>query len=359
MSVWIVVGGQFGSEGKGKISAQITLEEEIDICIRCGGPNSGHSVVDSNGDTIALRQIPTGYLREKARLLIPAGGVIDLTVLKSELEFLRLDSCRVGIDRRAMTIADDDRVIERDIGLATRLSSTLSGVGSAVARRVLRSPDVLLAGEAAERHVWLKPFLTDVSSEANAAVRRGSKVLIEGTQGAGLSLYHSPYFPKATSRDTNAAGFLSEVGLSPLAVTQIVLVLRTFPIRVAGTQAGPLENELTWEELQAEAKYPYAIAEYTTVTGRLRRVGRFDLKQVERAVEINRPTKLAVNFLDYLAFGNRGVSTFEELTTSSRYFLRSLESQLSIPICYIGAGPSHKDSIRPSMKLNTREQRIS
>jgi adenylosuccinate synthase len=86
VSVWVVVGGQFGSEGKGKVSALITLQEEIDICIRCGGPNSGHSVVDEKGNTIALRQIPTGYLRGQTRLLIPAGGLIDLEVVRRKLK---------------------------------------------------------------------------------------------------------------------------------------------------------------------------------------------------------------------------------------------------------------------------------
>ena len=78
----------------------------------------------------------------------------------------------------------------------------------------------------------------------------GKKVLVEGTQGSGLSVYHSTFYPKATSRDTNAAGFISEVGLSPRLVSEIVLVFRTFPIRVAGVQAGPLRGPGHGEHLQ-------------------------------------------------------------------------------------------------------------
>ena len=74
MSLWVVVGGQFGGEGKGKISAFITRHEDIDVCIRCGGPNSGHSFVTDSGDTVLLRQLPTGYIRPQTRLLIPAGA---------------------------------------------------------------------------------------------------------------------------------------------------------------------------------------------------------------------------------------------------------------------------------------------
>ena len=90
MSVWVVVGGQFGSEGKGKISAIITLQEKIDICIRCGGPNSGHSFQGRNGEMVLLRQLPTGFLRPETRLLIPAGGLLDIDVLRYEVESLTL-----------------------------------------------------------------------------------------------------------------------------------------------------------------------------------------------------------------------------------------------------------------------------
>jgi adenylosuccinate synthase len=139
VSVWVVVGGQYGSEGKGKISAIITLQERIDICIRCGGPNSGHSFQKKNGDLVLLRQLPTGFVRPQTRLLIPAGGLVDLDVLRSEFETLGLDATRVGVDKNAMVISAADREEERRLGLGQRLSSTLCGVGAAVARRIANS----------------------------------------------------------------------------------------------------------------------------------------------------------------------------------------------------------------------------
>src|SRR6202521_6391354 len=104
MSLWVVVGGQFGGEGKGKISAIVTRDEEIDICIRCGGPNSGHTFVADDGATVLLRQLPTGYIRPETRLLVPAGALVDLQVLRQELDMLGLNETRVGIDRNAMVI---------------------------------------------------------------------------------------------------------------------------------------------------------------------------------------------------------------------------------------------------------------
>ena len=325
VSVWVVVGGQFGSEGKGKISAIITLQEKIDLCIRCGGPNSGHSFQGQNGEMVLLRQLPTGFVRPETRLLIPAGGLLDLDVLRYEIESLGLDADRVGIDRNAMVITSDDRDHERRLAMSERLSSTLCGVGSAVARRALRTGDVDLAASAATSYSWLRPLLTDVSAEANSAVDSGKKVLIEGTQGSGLSLYHSSYYPKATSRDTNAAGFVSEVGLSPRLVSEIILVFRTFPIRVAGEQAGPLHEELTWEQLREESRSPLPLCEYTSVTHKLRRLGRFDWGGAAMAVQINRPTRIAVNFLDYLDFTNCGASGWAALTPGAKNFVATLE----------------------------------
>lgn len=158
MPVTVVVGGQFGSEGKGKIAAVITQREDIDICIRCGGPNSGHSFVAADGTTKLVRQVPTGFVNPRTRLLIPAGGLIDLNVFAAEIRALGLDARRVGIDRNAMIVEESDRETEAQLGLRERLSSTLCGVGAAVARRALRGADVRLARHAATKEKWLQEF---------------------------------------------------------------------------------------------------------------------------------------------------------------------------------------------------------
>jgi adenylosuccinate synthase len=347
VSLWVVVGGQYGGEGKGKISAFITRQEEIDICIRCGGPNSGHSFVNDDGKTVLLRQLPTGYIRPQTRLLIPAGALIDLEVLGYELDMLGLDHRRVGVDRNAMVIEAADKQCEAELHLRERLSSTLCGVGSAVARRALRGDDVRTAAIAAKTIPWLSDLITDVSEQANTALDREKKVLVEGTQGFGLSLYHSDSYPKATSRDTTAAGFLSEVGLSPLSVTEIVLVFRTFPIRVAGEQAGPLRDEIKWGDVQRESGYPYPIQEMTTVSKKLRRVGRFDWELAGKAVRANRPTRVAVNGLDYLCYADRGLKSRAGLSDRSKAFMQELHTRLGMPPEYCGVGPQLDEVLTP------------
>lgn len=342
MSLWVVVGGQYGSEGKGKVSAFISKHEDIDICVRCGGPNSGHSFVDDDGKTMVLRQLPTGFVNPHTRLLIPAGALIDPTVLKQEIETLDIPPALIGIDRKSFVIEVQDHEKERALSLRERLSSTLCGVGAAQSRRVLRSGDARLAHDVSRDHPWMGQYLTDVSDEVNTALDSEKKVLIEGTQGFGLSVYHSEHYPKTTSRDTTASSFLSEVGVSPRLTTEIVAVFRTFPIRVAGAQAGPMQNETSWEQVQRESDYPYPIEERTTVTNKVRRVARFDWELAHRAVRNNRPTRIAITGLDYLSFLNRGRTCVSDLEDRARSFLRQVETNLAVPVRYISSGPALK-----------------
>jgi adenylosuccinate synthase len=346
MSLWVVVGGQYGSEGKGKISAFITKHEGIDICVRCGGPNSGHSFVDENGETI-IRQLPTGFVRQKTRLLVPAGALLDLDVLKHEIEAFQIPTERIGVDPAAFIIDARDRDTERALRLQERLSSTQTGVGAAVARRALRDSDAKIAKDVIRQYPWLQNLLVKdgVSAEVNLALDEGKKVLIEGTQGFGLSLYHSGHYPKCTSRDTTAAGFLSEVGVSPLRVTEIVVVFRTFPIRVAGDQAGPLEDEIDWETIRRESGCAHPIEERTSVTNRIRRVARFDWELASRAVRINTPTKLAINGVDYLDARNRAVWSCSGLTPKAKEFVSRLETMSGAPCSFIGTGQAVHDVI--------------
>ncbi len=289
--------------------------------------------------------MPTGFVNPRTRLLIPAGALIDPVVLKQEIKSLALPPERIGIDRKSFIIEQKDHEKEQDLGLRERLSSTLCGVGAAQSRRVLRGENVSLARDVSREHPWMSQYLTDVSDEVNTALDRERKVLIEGTQGFGLSLYHSDHYPKTTSRDTTAAGFLSEVGVSPRLVTEIVVVFRTFPIRVAGDQAGPLKNEIDWEQIRAESGYPHPIEERTTVTHKVRRVARFDWELAREAVRANRPTRVAANGLDYLNYVNRGLTSITNLSADALAFVHHLEEELSCDMSYLGVGPSLADII--------------
>jgi adenylosuccinate synthase len=129
-----------------------------------------------------------------------------------------------------------------------------------------------------------------------------------------------------------------EAGISPRLVDEIIMVVRTFPIRVAGEQAGPLRGEITWENLQRESGYPHDLTELTTVTRKRRRVARFDLDLVLDACQVNRPTSLVVHGLDYLGYENLSVTRFSDLNIKAKQFLKDLRQSTGVAIKYAFTG---------------------
>jgi adenylosuccinate synthase len=339
MPLTVIVGGQYGSEGKGKITSYLALRDNVDVVVRCGGPNSGHTV-DVNGQRYELRSLPSGFINSGTRLLLAAGCLINPEILLTEIKSTGIDPKRVGVDRHAGIISPIEGEEEGKLRLRDRLGSTLSGTGVGVANRVLRNPDFKLAKDIPE----LQEFLTDVSAEVNAVLDKSGKVLVEGTQGFGLSVYHSPHYPYATSRDTTASGFLSEVGVSPRLVTDIVMAVRTYPIRVAGN-SGPFKDEISWEEVRQRSGYPTDIREFTTTTKKLRRVGLFDMDLLQRATLMNRPTKMALHGADYLSYRNKSVSNFDELEETARSFVGDIETALRVCVAQIGTGPANGELV--------------
>jgi len=170
----------------------------------------------------------------------------------------------------------------------------------------------------------------DTAAFVNECIDAGSQVLLEGTQGSGLSLTHGPW-PYVTSSDTNAAQLAADAGIAPNMV-ETILVARTFPIRVAG-QSGPLPGEMTWEQVGVAP-------ERTTVTKKERRIGRWDWDVVFKAIRLNRPMGLALTFVDYWFPESRGCPEWEALPARAQERIRSLEKVLGIPILYVSTGPA-------------------
>lgn len=333
MPVTVVVGGQYGSEGKGKVCAHLALTDDVDVMVWCGGPNSGHTV-DMDTGRYELRQVPAGFVNGRTRLLLAPGSLVDPSVFLREVELCALDPSRIGIDANAGVIEASDAAAEGAEGLRTRLGSTGVGVGASVSRRTLRSPGYRLASDVPE----LRSLVTRVSEEVHEAVKAGRSVVVEGTQGFGLSLYHTERWPYCTSRDTTAHSFLGEVGLG-VRDFEVIMAVRTYTIRVGGN-SGPLPNELSWDEVRRRSGYPRSIEEYTTTTKRLRRVAEFSWEVVERTVAANSPTTLALHGADYLDYRNTFARSSEELTDSARDFVQTLGRRTGVPVGLIGTGPS-------------------
>lgn len=332
MPLTVIVGGQFGSEGKGKVAHFMAQEQDADVAIRVGGSNSGHTVISERGEELKFQHLPTAAILPDVTCVLGAGSYIDLDVFEREVDYLGLTPDRVMVDPNAMVITEDDKEAEREARLQESVGSTLSGTGAALERRVRRERPRHVAQDE-ER---LQKFVQPVKSFLRDSLNRGERIILEGTQGYGLSNLHAPDYPFATSRDTTAAGFVSEAGISPIDVGEVVLVLRAFPIRVAGN-SGPLPREIDWETIKQDAGYPRPIKEFTTVTGRERRVARFDPDIVKKAIKVNRPTKIVLNHLDYVDYRYRKT---KEATNEVIHFVHNVEESIENKINFLGYSPS-------------------
>ena len=340
MPVTIVVGGQYGSEGKGKTVALLANELERPWLVRCGGPNSGHTVT-INGEDVILRQVPACAEPDRATFCIAAGCAVNESILVNELDMLGIERSRIIVDPRAALITEADREAEREE--LNYMASTCSGTGEALLRRMSRRSDVRLVKGSNSLHRRCR--IETVGTLLHDAIDHGAHVIVEGTQGFGLSLLHGQEYPFVTSRDTTASGFASEVGISPRDVSAVVMVLRTFPIRVGGP-SGPLPNEISWEEIRTRSGAPEVEEEYTSVTKRLRRVAHFDMAAVKLACRYNRPSALAVMGLDRLDYRNAAFRDAKQLTSEARLFLEELELETAVPVLFGGTGFSTHDVVR-------------
>lgn len=329
----VLVGGQYGSEGKGNIVGHIA--PEYSLLVRVGGPNAGHKVY-ADGDPEVYYHLPSGTERAaKAQLLLGAGAVIYPPKLLAEIATHHVDAERLSIDPQAMIIEDDD--IEEEKKLLQSISSTAQGVGAAAARKIMGrggklKPSIRLARDIPE----LKPFIRDGQMILERAFTAGQKVLLEGTQGTSLSLHHGIY-PWVTSRDTTVAGCLADAGIAATRVRRVVMVCRTYPIRVGGP-SGHMELEISYEELAARSQIPIEElkkTETTTTTKRQRRLAEFDWLQLHHSTILNGPTDIALTFVDYLGIGNRQAFRFDQLDLSTVRFVEEVERVSGVPVSLI------------------------
>ncbi len=159
MPVTVVVGGQFGSEGKGKVAHFFAKEQKATIAVRVGGTNSGHTVVDPSGSPLIFRQLPTAGLLPHVTCVLGAGSYIDLDILFDEIARVGLSEDRLLIDPNAMLITEQERLEEKNSRLRESIGSTLSGTGAAVQRRIERSTSVRLAKHEDRLYPFVKPIV--------------------------------------------------------------------------------------------------------------------------------------------------------------------------------------------------------
>lgn len=335
----VLVGGQYGSEGKGAIAAR--LADRYDVHVRVGSPNAGHTIY-WRGEKHVMQTIPCGWINPDAAIVIGRGALINMRLLKEELahveQYYPDFRYRLYIDYEAGVL--DERFHEEEGGvdgeMHRRIGSTGEGVGPARIARLQRDPERFRQfGDVAEEHGLGECVTMNTPYFVADLQDSGRDVLIEGTQGSGLSLLHS-HWPYCTTVDTNAAGIISEVGVAPSRVTDVLMVCRTYPIRVAGN-SGPMRHEIDWAEVSERAKRQ--VEERTTVTKKVRRVAEWDDVLFDQSCMLNAPTEIALTFCDYVDPELFGETDLTRIAGSKKLARFLTDNGLYGKIKYFGTGP--------------------
>ena len=333
----VIVGTQWGDEGKGRFTDYLAKESELVVRYQ-GGHNAGHTIV-VDGDVFALQLVPSGILYDYVTPVIGNGVVIDPGVLVDELDMLE----RKGLDTRRLRVSGNahlimpyhqelDRVTERYLG-KNKLGTTKRGIGPAYADKalrvglrvqdlldakifrqklelVLREKNGVLAkvynrlpldaGEICERYLGLvprlEPLIADTVHLVHEALDAGQRVLFEGAQATYLDLDHGTY-PFVTSSNPVAGGVCTGAGVGPRAIDRIVGVTKAYVTRVG---SGPFPTELAEGDADGDLLVDRG-GEYGTNTGRRRRPGWLDAVMLRHAVRLNTCTEIAITKLDVLS----------------------------------------------------------
>jgi adenylosuccinate synthase len=344
----VIVGAQWGDEGKGKIVDLLAQDSDL-VCRYQGGPNAGHTIVVGD-ETYKIRALPSGIVRGKP-CVIGNGCVVDPEVLIAELD---------EFERRGHTTDDVylsgnahlimpwhvaiDGASERRLGKLA-IGTTRRGIGPCYADKALRigirvqdllDPKILrqkIEVALAEKNLWLervyesepfdletvaeqyegyaqrlRPYISDTSLYVDAALREGKSVLLEGAQATLLDLDHGTY-PFVTSSNPVASNAATGVGIGPQRIDHVIGVAKAYVTRVG---EGPFPSEIEGPDQDRMRELGH---EYGTVTGRSRRCGWLDLVALRYAVRVNGIDRLALTKLDVL-------SHFAELPVCVRYRLR-------------------------------------
>lgn len=336
MTSVIVVGAQWGDEGKGKITDY--LAGQADMVLRCqGGSNAGHTIV-ANGQKYALHLIPSGILNPNTACVVGNGVVLDLKVVLDEIEMLKAE----GFSAKNLVISDKAHIImpyhytmdeyQESLKGDKKIGTTKRGIGPAymdkTARQGIRLLDLLawepflekleynlrekniifghaglptIEGEARERLIaeyaayreQIRPYVGETVYRVSEALQAGKKLLFEGAQGSLLDLDHGTY-PYVTSSNTVAAGSCIGVGIGPTAINRVLGVAKSYCTRVG---EGPFPTELTDD---MGVKIRSLGEEFGTTTGRPRRVGWFDSVLVRYSALVNGMTDLCITKMDIL-----------------------------------------------------------
>lgn len=333
----VMYDGQFGSTGKGLVASVLAEvfapRSTVDIVMSNAGPNSGHTSYTEviHHDRVdrkksVLRQLPTysvvaDLLGYPVDTWMSHGAIISPSLLLEEVNNMSLLGAeRVSISPFAAVVSSED--LETEKSLVGHIGSTGKGTGSAAARKVMRD---LRAVAGANTGIF--PHMRMWSPDYEIA--GDARILLEVSQGHSLGI-NAGFYPHCTSRGCGVNQALNDANIHPSYYSDSVMVVRTYPIRVAGNSGPsyPDQDEIQWGDLNVEP-------EITTVTKKVRRVFKWSPTQFREAVLAGRPSSIFLTFCDYLVINGIDVETFVRENIVEPY-MRLMGSP---PIVYVSFGP--------------------
>jgi adenylosuccinate synthase len=333
MPVDVVIGGQRGDEGKGNFCAWLGLNKNYSIALRSASPQAGHSIY-LNGKRIGIAHLPCAAVNPNLRILLGGASLIspkkifyggkeirphtgETIELQPEIPILNLTPERLGIDFRAKLVTAEHGEKEKHNEKLMKLGSIGSGVN--MAKLDLIYKEAIFVTEDSE----LNKFVTDTLKEMVGALSQGEEILFETDHGIELGQHFGGYFPYNTARTVNTSAYLGEAGLPPQVVRDVYLVIKPYITAVA--KDAPLKNEITDEETLRE--FLHEGGESGSVSGRIRRAGKFDEESFKKSVFLSGATKICVSHLDLSphAWKTIGFTNNKEFLS----FIKYLSSQTS------------------------------
>lgn len=368
-SVDIILDGQFGSSGKGKLSTWLADNLGYHYVSSANFPNAGHTAVLDDGFKFVAKAIPTAAclnrVGKEIKCYITPGSGFSWHQLGKE--WLEAGKPLIDIHERACVMTEEHAARERSGADSTaHIASTMQGTAAAMTDKILRKTNAPLARDSIVT-VAVKEFSEFVDKvrivpafdfrDELTAVLSDYSILHEGSQGYALSIDHGASYPYCTSRNCTTAAALDYLGIAPQRLGDVWLNLRTYPIRVgsiAEGSSGPFytdSQEVTWEQVGKRAFMPpeeiatLAERERTTVTKRVRRVSTFSMTNLRDAVQTNGATKISLNFVQYLNWMDSGQTCFDDLSYQTRAFVEEIEDAVHIPVVLIGTGAKHSEMV--------------
>ncbi len=331
MGANIVVGGFWGDEAKGLVSAWQTFRNHaLGVFRGCGGTNPEHGLFFNN-DYIKVNQLPLGFIFQECPIGIGPGTAVDPDKFIAEVKRFRLTPEKVRVDYRCPIITRDN--IQEEIGSASMnaIGSTKSGTGIAMSHAALRIAPI------ANDIPALQPYLDDVPLMANRLTEEGT-INLESTQGTFLSRYHGDY-PNVTSVDVTAPSIIAGVGLNWRKVENVIVCVKALPTREGTGPMGDVE-EFTVDEMAALGILEYSsIIDPITGKHQIRRKAKgIDYSLLNRIIMVNGVNQIALTFTEQVDLQIKDATRWSQLTPKVKKLVNEIEKQTGVEVTMINTG---------------------